>query len=54
VKAVDQNLWYLFSAYSLIWVGLFVYLFTLVGREKKLETEIAELKIVVEELEQKV
>ena len=48
---MDQNFWYLFSAYTLIWVGLFAYLFTLAGREKKLEAEIAELKAAVEALE---
>ncbi len=48
---MDQNFWYLFSAYTLIWIGLFVYLFTLAGREKKLEAEIAELRTAVEELE---
>ena len=50
---MDQNFWYLFSAYTLIWVGLFVYLFTIAGREKKLEAEIAELKAAVEALESK-
>ncbi|MCY3772863.1 MAG: CcmD family protein [Gemmatimonadetes bacterium] len=50
---MDQNFWYLFSAYTLILVGLFLYLFTLAGREKKLETEIAELKAAVEALESK-
>jgi len=50
---VDQNFWYLFSAYTLIWVGLFLYLFTLAGRERKLEAEIAELKAAVKELESK-
>ncbi len=50
---MDQNFWYLFSAYTLIWIGLFVYLFTIAGREKKLEAEIAELKAAVEALEAK-
>ena len=50
---MDQNFWYLFSAYTLIWVGLFLYLFTIAGREKKLEAEIADLKAAVEELETK-
>ncbi len=50
---MDQNFWYLFSAYTLIWIGLFVYLFTLAGREKKLEVDIAELRAAVEELESK-
>ena len=50
---MDQNFWYLFSAYTLIWVGLFAYLFTLAGREKRLEAEIAELKAAVADLESK-
>ena len=50
---MDQSFWYLFSAYTLIWDGLFLYLFTIAAREKKLETEIAELKAAVEELESK-
>ncbi len=50
---MDQNFWYLFSAYTLIMIGLFLYLFTLAGREKKLEAEIAELKAAVESLESK-
>lgn len=50
---MDQNFWYLFSAYTLIWVGLFLYLFTIAGREKKLEAEIAELKAAVDKLESK-
>lgn len=50
---MDQNFWYLFSAYTLIWIGLFVYLFTIASREKKLEAEIAELKAAVESLESK-
>ena len=53
LTTVDQNFWYLFAAYSLILVGLFLYLFTLAGREKKLEAEIAELKAAVEKLEAK-
>ncbi|MBM3262752.1 MAG: CcmD family protein [candidate division Zixibacteria bacterium] len=39
-----DNFWYLFAAYTLIWVGLFVYLFSLAGREKQLADEIADLK----------
>ena len=50
---MDQNFWYLFSAYTLIWVGLFLYLFTIAGREKKLSEEIAELKAAVDKLESK-
>lgn len=36
--------WYLFAAYTIIWVGLFVYLFSLAGREKRLWDEITALK----------
>jgi len=50
---MDNNFWYLFAAYTLIWVGLFVYIFSLAGREKKLSEEIAELRTTLEELERK-
>jgi CcmD family protein len=53
VKIMDNNFWYLFAAYTLIWVGLFVYIFSLAGREKKLSEEIAELRTTLEELERK-
>jgi CcmD family protein len=50
---MDNNFWYLFAAYTLIWMGLFVYIFSLVGREKKLGEEIDELKTVLKEMEGK-
>ena len=39
-----DNFWYLFAAYTAIWVGLFIYIFSLSGREKQLGDEIADLK----------
>ena len=50
---MDNNFWYLFAAYTLIWVGLFVYIFSLSGREKKLGEEIDELKAMLKEIEHK-
>lgn len=50
---MDNNFWYLFAAYTLIWVGLFVYIFSLAGREKKLGEEIEELKATLDEMEKK-
>jgi len=46
-----DNFWYLFAAYSLIWIGLFVYIFTLVGREKQLLVEVEELKNTLDRME---
>ena len=39
-----DNFWYLFAAYTLIMVGLFIYIFSLSSREKQLGDEILELK----------
>jgi CcmD family protein len=50
---MDNTFWYLFAAYSLIWIGLFLYLFSLAGREKRLADEIADLRATVEEIEKK-
>lgn len=44
-----DNFWYLFAAYTLIWAGLFAYLFTLAGREKQLAEEIADLRAMLDE-----
>jgi CcmD family protein len=40
----SNNLWYLFAAYSIIWLVVFGYVFTLIRREKALRKEIAALK----------
>ena len=50
---MDNNFWYLFAAYTLIWMGLFVYIFSLAGREKKLGEEIDVLKTMLKEMEGK-
>ena len=50
---MENNFWYLFAAYTLIWMGLFVYIFSLAGREKKLGEEIDELKTMLKEMEGK-
>ena len=45
---MNTNLGYLFAAYSLIWVGLFVYLRSLGRRNRELEEELRELRRLVE------
>jgi CcmD family protein len=47
---MDNNMTYLFAAYTIIWLGLFVYIFFLLQREKKLRREIESLR---EELREK-
>lgn len=42
-----NTFWYLFAAYTLVWLGLFMYLFSLAGREKRLWDEITALKEAV-------
>ena len=48
-----DNFWYLFAAYTLIWIGLFIYIFSLSGREKQLANEIEDLKQTLARLEGK-
>lgn len=48
-----DNFWYLFAAYTVIWVGLFLYVFSLSGREKRLSDEIAGLKETLARLERR-
>ncbi len=38
------NLTYLFAAYTVIWVGLFLYIFSLSRKTKRLEKILAALK----------
>lgn len=38
------NLTYLFAAYTVIWVGLFLYVFSLSRKSKRLEKILAALK----------
>ncbi len=40
----SNNLWYLFAAYSIIWLLVFGYVFMLLRREKTLRRDIAALK----------
>ena len=40
----SNNLGYLFAAYSIIWLVVFGYVFTLIRREKALRKEITALK----------
>jgi CcmD family protein len=39
-----DNAGYVFAAFAVVWAGLFIYIFTLVQREKSLRNEIAALK----------
>ena len=39
-----MNLSYLFAAYSIVWVGLLVYVITLARRNHSLEREVEELR----------
>ncbi|MCL2706884.1 MAG: CcmD family protein [Dehalococcoidia bacterium] len=39
-----ENLWYLFAAYSIIWLAVFGYVFVLIRREKAIRRDIAILK----------
>ncbi|SVA44143.1 uncharacterized protein METZ01_LOCUS96997 [marine metagenome] len=48
-----DNFWYLFAAYALIWLGLFIYIFSLSRREKQLGEEIEDLKVSLAKLEKK-
>ena len=40
----EKDFWYLFAAYSIIWLVVFGYVFALIRREKSLRKEIAALK----------
>ncbi len=40
---------YLFAAYSIIWIVLFLYIFSIFKRQKKLFDEIGSLKQIIEE-----
>jgi len=40
---------YLFVAYSIIWIVLFLYIFSIFKRQKKLSDEIGSLKQMIEE-----
>jgi CcmD family protein len=35
-----KNFWYLFAAYSVVWVGLFAYIYTLYSRQQKIQQEL--------------
>ncbi len=44
-----DNLGYLFAVFGIIWVVLFIYVFTSINRQKKLQKEIKSLKDMLEE-----
>lgn len=39
-----DNTGFIFAAFAVVWVGLFIYIFVLVQREKSLRKQIASLK----------
>lgn len=39
-----DNVWYLFSAYSITWIIIFIYSYGISRRQKSLENEIAGMK----------
>ena len=43
-----ENLNFLFAAYTVIWVGLFLYLHVLARRNRSLEKEIEELRTLLQ------
>ena len=43
-----DNLIYLFAAYTAIWVGICVLVFSLIRREKQLRREIENLKEIID------
>ena len=42
------NLPYLFAAYTVVWLGIFVYLLRLARRSRELEEEVRELRRLLE------
>ena len=43
-----NNLPYLFAAYAVVWVGIFVYVLRLGRRSRELEEEVRELRRMIE------
>lgn len=39
-----DNAWYLFSAYSIVWIIIFLYSYGISKRQQSLENQIAEMK----------
>jgi len=46
---MSQTLPYLYAVYTIIWLFTFIYLFSIVQRQKSLDKEIAALKMALEE-----
>jgi CcmD family protein len=44
-----DNLGYLFAVYGIVWLVLFIYIFTLVNNQKKLTREIQNLKEILKQ-----
>jgi CcmD family protein len=43
-----NNLPYLFAAYAVVWIGIFVYVLRLGRRNRELEEEVRELRRMIE------
>ena len=43
-----NNLPYLFAAYAVVWIGIFVYVLRLGRRSRELEEEVRELRRMIE------
>ncbi len=46
-----DNFGYLFAVFSIVWVVIFVYLFSLISGQKKLQKEITSLKALIQKHE---
>jgi CcmD family protein len=43
-----NHLGYLFAAYAVVWIGIFIYLLRLAARTRELEEEVRELRRLLE------
>lgn len=41
---MPKNFWWVFAAYTIVWVALFAYVASLVGRQRSLERDVQRLK----------
>ena len=44
-----ENLGYLFAVFSIVWLVIFIYLFSLINGQKRLQKEIKSLKTLIQE-----
>jgi CcmD family protein len=45
---MPENMPYLFAAYAVVWIGIFLYVMRLARRSRELEEEIRELRRLLE------